>query len=99
MTLAFLELGKGYLWNINCEILLKEGVEVVLTEKEHRLLKLLISKKSKVISYLDITITVWEDAYDREVSIDSVKNQVRNLRQKLPVGIIDSVYGKGYMLR
>ena len=95
----FLELGQGYLWNISCEVLLKDGIEVSLTEKEHRLLKLLISKKSEVISYLDIIIMVWEDAYDREVSIDSVKNQVRNLRQKLPSGIIDSVYGKGYLLR
>ena len=94
-----LKLGLDYIWDRKSEQLVNEGKEVLLSDKEHRLLTLLISKKNEVVLYVDIILAVWDDAYEREISINSVKNQVRYLRKKVPVLSIYSVYGKGYTLR
>jgi len=55
--------------------------------------------KGKAIMYEELMIEVWEDSFEREISIESVKNQVSLLRKKLPKGCIVSVYGKGYLFR
>lgn len=72
---------------------------VKLSEKEHRLLKLFILFKGNSISYEKIKAKLWEDAFERDISIDSVKNQVSKLRKKLPHNCISSVYGEGYILK
>ena len=41
---------------------------------------------------------VWEDKYMEDISIDSVKKLVSNLRKKLPEKCLKSVYGLGYTL-
>jgi DNA-binding response OmpR family regulator len=95
----FLNLCDNYSWDKELERLSHHSSQVDLTVKEHRLLKLFIANKSKVISYDKITNTVWEDIVEREISIDSIKNQVSHLRKKLPSSCIASVYGEGYILK
>ncbi len=95
----FLNLASNCVWNKKQEVLRINDVPISLTGKEHRLLKLLIENKGSSISSEDIMIAVWEDAFDKEISYDSVKNQISHLRKKLPNGCIDAVYGKGYMLK
>jgi len=43
-------------------------------------------------------LVLWEDALDKEISLDSVKYHVSQLRKKLPHHSIENVYGKGYRL-
>lgn len=95
----FLKLSDGCTWDIDQEQLSLEGEQVILAEKEHRLLKLFISNKGNPIRYEKIVTTVWDDAFDREISIDSVKNQVSQLRKKIPNLCITSIYGEGYILK
>jgi DNA-binding response OmpR family regulator len=95
----FLNLNDCYLWDKQQEHLLLDDKIIDLTEKEHRLLKLFIQYSGKTVSYEKITITLWEDSYEREVSIDSVKNQVSQLRKKLPDHSLTSVYGIGYLFK
>jgi len=95
----YLNLSDCYTWDREQEQLNLNDSLVNLTEKEHRLLKLFIVNKSKTISYEKIMVEVWEDAFEREISIDSVKNQVSQLRKKLPAGCVASVYGEGYVLK
>lgn len=95
----FLKLSEGLIWDIDQENLNFEGKPVVLTEKEDRLLKLFISSKGMPIKYEKIVSTVWDDALDREISIDSVKNQVSQLRKKIPSVCIRSIYGEGYIFK
>jgi DNA-binding response OmpR family regulator len=80
-------------------LLIIEKEPYKLIDKEHPLLKLLIMKKGEITSAEDIMVSVWDDAFEKDISIDSVKNQIRHLRKKLPDGCIDSIYGKGYMLK
>ena len=95
----YINLSDGYSWDRETEILSLNDIHVKLSEKEYRLLKLFIDYKRKPISYEKIMSTVWDDSFDREISIDSVKNQVSQLRKKLPNGCIASVYGEGYILK
>lgn len=95
----FIKLSDNFTWDKKQEQLLSEGKNIALSEKEHRLLKLFIRYKGNPVSYEKITIAVWDDAYDRDVSIDSIKNQVSQLRKKISNIRIASVYGEGYILR
>lgn len=98
LSLDFIELSEGYRWNKQENSLTQHKENIPLNEKEHRLLKLFLNKKNQTVNYEDIMVAVWEDSFEREISIDSVKNQVSNLRKKLPKNSISSVYGQGYIL-
>ena len=95
----FVNLTKGCLWDSQDEKLSVHGQHIDLSEKSHLLLKLFIINKGQVVTYEDIMVTLWEDAFDQEISIGSVKNQVSLLRKKLPQDCICSVYGIGYRLK
>jgi len=95
----FLTLSDHFIWDKEQKQLTLDGQPVVLSEKEHRLLELFVHYKGNSVNYEKIVVTVWDDAYDREVSIDSIKNQVSQLRKKIPNVSISSVYGEGYILR
>jgi len=76
-----------------------DNKEITLSIKNLLLLKLLLKKRSQTVTYEDIMVELWEDSFYKDISIDSVKNQVSLLRKKLPKGCIDSIYSKGYILR
>jgi len=95
----FINLASNCVWNKGQEVLRIDDIPVELSEKEHLLLKLLIEKKGSTVNYTDIMIAVWEDAFENEISLDSVKSQIYHLRKKLPDGCIDTIYGKGYKLK
>lgn len=97
-TKEILVLGEGYTWNKSEGKLCHKGKSIVLTSKEQQLLVLLAKHQHKSISFEDIMAHVWADEFEREVSVNSVKNVVSDLRKKLPNDAIQSVYGKGYML-
>ncbi len=94
----FLRLSDEYVWDLEQECLSCDGKKVVLAEKEHRLLKLFVANKGESIQYHKIVSSVWGDTFDREISIDSIKNQVSQLRKKIPNVSISSIYGEGYIL-
>lgn len=96
---SFVKCAENYFWDKERKRLLHGNNEVTLLEKERRLLGLLIENHTKVVSYQDIMVTLWDDAFEREISIDSVKNQVRTLRKKIPDNVIYNVYGQGYIFR
>ena len=94
----FLNLGDGYIWEKSKERLILNGKSIKLCEKELRLLRLLLSKKTQTVTYEDIMVEVWENSFDQDISFDSVKNLVSRLRKKLPANFINSVYKKGYSI-
>jgi len=95
----FVNLASNCVWNKKQEVLRIDDEPVPLTEKEHRLLKLLLSHKGSMVSYEEIMIHVWEDAFDKEISLGSIKNLISHLRKKLTLVTINTVYGKGYLLK
>lgn len=95
----YLHLGSNYVWNRQKETLTLQSNEIKLTEKEHRVLKFFINKQSQTISYEDIMVEAWDNSFEEEISLDSVKNLISRLRKKLPTNLIVSVYKKGYILK
>lgn len=95
----FLRLGESLAWNKESATLHDGKGEVSLPEKQHRLLKLFVENKGSPVSYEKVISAVWDNTYEKDISLDSVKNQVSQLRKYLPENSLASVYGEGYMLK
>lgn len=95
----FVKLSDHIMWDIEHEQLSQDGEFVMLAVKEHRLLKLFIHNRGMSVSYDRIVDTVWDNAIEREISIESIKKQVSQLRRKIPDIDISSIYGEGYILK
>lgn len=92
------KLSETCIWNVDKEQLYCNGERVVLTHKESILLGMLVKEHRHVVEHTSIMAKLWEDDFDMEVSIDSVRQQVKLLRKKLPDGVISSVRGVGFRL-
>jgi DNA-binding response OmpR family regulator len=95
---AYLRLGDFHLWDKSRQELLYNKVPVELSQKERLLLMLFIEKTQQTVFFEDIMVKLWEDEFETEVSIDSVKKQVSCLRKKLSKNMIRNVYGQGYVM-
>jgi len=92
-----LNLKEGYLWDSKRKQLSHQDQTITLTQKEQQLLALLLQNKNHCVTFEEIQLTLWEEKYDEEISLHSVKMQVTKLRQKLPKACIKNVYGCGYI--
>ena len=80
----------------------KEGQEVLLTETEYQILRLMLAHRGKIFSAENIYKSVWEEAY-YSTNANTVMVHIRRLRSKLeddpqnPV-FIRTVWGRGYRI-
>lgn len=89
----------GFRWDRRTLKLTRHGKEVPLTLKEGLLMDLLVKNSNTPVSFEEIMAIVWEEAFEKEISIGSVKSLVSKLRKKLPENTIQNAYGIGYILR
>jgi DNA-binding response OmpR family regulator len=94
---SFLILSEGYVWDKAAMKLMREGEEIPLKASERKLMTLFVSKPRQTVSSIDIFNTLYEDQPERDYSSHAVTSLIKRLRQKLPKGIIKSVYGVGYI--
>jgi two-component system response regulator VanR len=73
-----------------------EGQELPLTLREFEILLLLARHDHTVVSHDTILVKIW--GYDYYGSEGTVHTHIKNLRGKLPVNIIKTVRGVGYIL-
>jgi two-component system phosphate regulon response regulator PhoB len=73
-----------------------DGIPVVLTATEFRLLKLLMERKGRVQSREHLLVNVWH--YDTDIETRTVDTHVRRVREKLGAyaHLIETVRGVGY---
>jgi len=95
---SIIELGENFIWNKENRTLYCNHVPSILTQKEQSLLELLMEKRNQCVSFTDIMAKLWEDNFEQEISIESVKLQICFLRKKLPNNRIKNIYGRGYIL-
>ncbi len=95
---AWVDLDDGLQWYRETLRLYRHGKLVTLGAKERKLLALLIEKRGETVSYEEIMVQVWEDAWEKEISLGSVKNCVSRLRKAVPGIHVESIYGTGYRL-
>ncbi|MBM7580185.1 response regulator transcription factor [Jeotgalibacillus terrae] len=79
----------------------KNGQEIILTNKEFNLLKMLLENKDIVLTRDRIIEKVW--GYDAEAETNVVDVYIRHLRNKIdpdqPSAYIETVRGTGYVIR
>ncbi|MCK4441729.1 MAG: response regulator transcription factor [Sulfurovaceae bacterium] len=85
-------------WDIKSKILFHKNEIIYLTRRESKLFELLIQKKGKFCSDDEILYYVWSDNFQHSVSKSSIRTLIKNLRKKLPEGLIENQYGVGYKL-
>jgi len=85
-------------WDIKSKILFHKDEVISLTRRESKLFELLIQKKGKFCSDDEILYFVWSDNFESSVSKSSIRTLIKNLRRKLPNGLIENQYGVGYKL-
>ncbi len=90
-----LVLKDGFVWNYETRELFNKE-EIILTDKEKKLLSLLVSNINKTFSYEDIIYELWEILNDDKIV--PLKTIIKNLRKKLPNGSIKNVFGVGYKI-
>ncbi|RXK13880.1 DNA-binding response regulator [Halarcobacter mediterraneus] len=83
-------------WDSRSRILFFKEKIVDLTKNERILFELMLNKKNQIVKPTEISSYVWNTKND--VNDASIRNLVKRLRKKLPVDIIDSIYGSGYIL-
>lgn len=96
-NMVFLDEKSNFRLDQQNSILYKNDTIVDLTKYERKLLKLFSSRKNEIVSKEDIFKYVWNDE-DGEYKDVNVRNLVKSLRKKLPDGLVDSIYGRGYIL-
>lgn len=83
-------------WDRRSRILFYKERIVDITKNERILFELMLNKKNQIVKPAEISSYVWNT--ENEVNDASIRNLVKRLRKKLPVDIIDSIYGSGYIL-
>ena len=90
-----IDLGEEFYFDIRKKVLMKNSDEVVLRKKEKQILEFFIKKDEKIISYEALQNEIWEDEVMTE---NSIRSQIRNIRQKTHSKIFSNISGVGYKL-
>ncbi len=87
--------------NLKTKEVFRDGVEIILTAREFRLLEYLLINKNRVVSRIDILEGVWEVDFDLGTNVIDV--YINYLRNKIEKGfsskIIKTVIGMGYIIK
>ena len=75
--------------------LIKDEIDVKLTNKESDLLSLLCENKNQTVFYETIEAVVWNDSF---MSEDAIRSVARNLRKKLPRNCLENFSKIGYKI-
>ena len=78
------------------EVLVDEDI-IRLTSKEFEILYLLIKYPNKVFSKKNLSEAVWEDMYTYDN--DTINTHISNIRKKINIDLIETVWGMGYKLK
>lgn len=88
------ELASGWFYDSSQKVIVHDIDTYELTKKEAKLIELLLQKDS-IITYEEIEEKLWEHEY---MSLNALRLMVKNLRKKLPEGILKNIQGIGYKL-
>jgi DNA-binding response OmpR family regulator len=87
-------LTNNYFWDVDNQELTHHSKSIILTKKEKKVLLFLLSTANRTFTSEEIIFAIWEN--DDEGNNNALKQIIKNLRLKLPQGIIKNVFGVGY---
>ncbi|RXJ54100.1 response regulator [Candidatus Marinarcus aquaticus] len=89
-------LNSGYIYDATSKRLHKENKEITLTKKEEMFLHILVQNKNSMISNEYVDLVLWHDS----TTYDENRRQLLfRLRKKVPELNIETLKGKGYILK
>ena len=91
-------LNNGFVWHSDSKTLTHEDEAISLCASETSLLDLLISNRNITFSIDDIFNVVYNDYFEKDLSVDSVKSLLKRIRKKVPNNLIKNIYGEGYRI-
>lgn len=89
-----IDLGEQLYYNKQAQQLSYLGSVIALTPKEAAFLSLLVENRGRILSHEQIEFAVWGSDMDTA----HLRQLVNRLRKKLPVDVIQSRIGEGYMI-
>jgi len=90
---ASVKLGNGYEYNRDLAAIVNEKEQIALRHKEVELLEYFLRHEGYILRYEQLEEAVWENEV---MTRDAIRSQIRNLRKKLKVDVIENVSGLGY---
>lgn len=93
-----IKLNNDFVWDSEFKTLTHVGIIINLCASETSLLDLLISNRNITFSIDDIFNVVYEDDFEKDLSVDSVKSLLKRIRKKVPENLIKNIYGEGYRI-
>ena len=91
-----ISLGNNYKYNHTISILFLEDKKIDLSEKEVKILELLITNKNQTFSAIEIFNHIYMEEPNKEFSADSIKSLIKRLRKKIPDNLIVNTQQLGY---
>jgi len=92
------DLGEGYYYDGTLRALFLNDEKIDLSDKELKLLELLVKNSNQSFSAEDIFNHIYYDQAEKEFSADSIKSLVKRLRKKIPHDIISNTQQLGYSI-
>jgi DNA-binding response OmpR family regulator len=89
-------LSKDFYYDFNTSLFYNNKKIIEMTKKELLFLSLLVKKRDKIVTYLEIEQEVWGDEY---MSLNSLRTTIGFLRKKLPYNAIGNISNMGYKLK
>ncbi|MFT5661893.1 MAG: DNA-binding response OmpR family regulator [Sulfurimonas sp.] len=91
-------LREGYFYDGLLKALFLDSEKINLTDKELKIMDLLIKNKNNIFSPVDIFNHIHYDDVEKEFSDDSIKSLFKRLRRKLPANLITNNPEIGYSI-
>ena len=90
-----IEIGKNYAFSPTKKVLIKNGVEILLTKKELAFVSLLINRLGTLVLHSDIKKNVW---IGESVSDAAIRTFIKRVRDKVGANFIKNIPGLGYKI-
>jgi len=94
----FIDLNEGYFYDSFVKAVFLNSKKVNLSDKELKILDLLIKNKNQSFTSEDIFNHIYYDQAEKEFSNDSIKSFFKRLRGKLPSALIVNNHKMGYSI-
>ena len=88
-----IKLGQGYTYNRKMAVLFKKNEKISLRHKELEILEYFITHEGEVVRYEWLEENIWKNEV---MSRDAIRSQIRNIRKKLEIDVIENISGVGY---
>jgi DNA-binding winged helix-turn-helix (wHTH) protein len=92
------QLNSNYGWQVQDRVLYNESYNKIdLSKNEAHLMEIFICNANKILNIYSIIDQL--ETEDNKLSIKSFRNLISKLRNKIPQGCIQSIYGEGYRFK